>query len=165
MKLCIIAAMTENRVIGRAGRLPWRLPDEMAHFKRLTTGHPVIMGRRTFTSTGPLPGRTNIVITRTPDFHPEGAIPVPDFDSALAAARNTAGEHEEVFAIGGTAVFRDALPHADRLYLTTVHAHLEGDTHFPDFDPTHWKLTEEHLHPADNRHPHPFTIRRYDRTS
>lgn len=165
MKLCIIAAMTENRVIGRAGRLPWHLPDEMAHFKRLTTGHPVIMGRRTFTSTGPLPHRKSIVITRDPTFRPKNAIAVSTFKDALEAARKIAGTNEEVFAIGGTPVFREALKHADRLYLTTVHARLEGDAYFPSLNLAGWKLTREQLHRADSRHPYAFTLRRYDRAS
>lgn len=165
MKLCIIAAVSENGVIGRAGRLPWRLPDEMAHFKSLTTGHPVIMGRRTYESTGPLPHRTNIVVTRDPSFRPKGATPVPSFAAALAEARRVAAANEEVFAIGGTAIFQEALPRADRLYLTTVHAHMAGDTHFPNLNLGRWKLTHEQSHDADSRHPQAFTIRRYDRVS
>jgi dihydrofolate reductase len=156
----IIAAMAENRVIGRDGRLPWRLPKDMQHFKRLTVDHTVIMGRKTFEELSrPLANRRNVVISRNPSFHPHGVTVVPTLGEALALG---AGERE-VFVIGGGEVYRLALARADRLYLTIVHANVEGDTTFPPFDAAAWALEEEEHHPADAHHPHAFTFRRYSR--
>jgi dihydrofolate reductase len=156
----LVAAVAENGVIGRDGTLPWRLPADLRFFKRLTTGHAIIMGRRTWDEIRrPLPDRRNIVITRNPDADFPGAEPAPDLAAALALA---AGD-PEVFVIGGGEIFREALRMADRMYLTEVHAVVEGDTWFPAWDPTQWQVVAEDRHEADERHPYAFTIRQYAR--
>lgn len=159
MIVSLVAALASNRVIGRGDGLPWHLPDDLKHFKRLTTGHTVIVGRKTFETSGPLPNRRWIVLTRKPDYTPDGAEVAPDLDRALAMA---AGE-EEVFVAGGGEIFRIALPRADRMYLTHIDAVIDGDTTFPAFDPHEWKVVESTHHPADERHAWSFTIRTYER--
>lgn len=160
MIVSLVAAMAENRVIGRNGRLPWHLPDEIKHFKRLTVDHTVIMGRKTYEEVGrPLTNRRNVVISRNPDFRPSGVTVVPNLNEALALGATEA----EVFVIGGGEIYRLALPRADRLHLTVVHASIEGDTYFPPFDESAWVLEDEALHPADDRHAVAFTIRKYRR--
>lgn len=159
MIVSLIAAMAENRVIGKGGVLPWRLPEDLKRFKRTTVDHTVIMGRRTFDEIKrPLANRRNVVITRNADFRPAGATVVPDLDEALALG---AGERE-VFVIGGGEIFRLALPRADRLYLTVVHATVEGDTYFPPFEAGDWVLVEDHRHEVDEKHRYPFSFRTYD---
>ncbi len=121
--------MTENRVIGKDNRLPWRLPEDMKHFRELTLNHSAIMGRKTFESIGKaLPGRRNIVVSTQRGFRPEGCLVLPD----LAAAFGACDGEEEVFVLGGAKLFRDTLSIADRIYLTIVHARLEGDAYFPE---------------------------------
>ena len=160
MILSILAAVAENGVIGRAGGLPWHLPEDLRRFKALTLGRTIVMGRRTFASIGrPLPGRRSIVLSRDPRFAP-GAVEVArGLEAALAAC---AGE-DEVFVIGGESLFREALPLADRLYLTRVHAKPVGDVLFPDFDEGDWEMVAAEAHTADERHPHPFTFLTYRR--
>jgi dihydrofolate reductase len=156
----LVAAMAENRVIGRAGGLPWRLPDDLKRFKRLTVDHTVIMGRKTFDEIKrPLANRRNVVITRNPDFRPPGVTVVPSLDEALALGAT----EDEVFVVGGGEIYRQAVPYADRIYLTVVHASLAGDTTFPSLDDGAWALAEEEFHPADAGHQYPFTFRRYQR--
>lgn len=158
--ISLVAAMAENRVIGKGGELPWRLPDEMRHFKRLTVDHTVIMGRRTFDEIKrPLDNRRNVVISRNPEFRPHGATVVPSLKEAIALGAT----ENEVFVIGGGEIYRLALPLADRLYLTVVHASVEGDTTFPPFEEGEWVLVNEERHPADDRHVHAFSIRTYHR--
>ena len=160
--LVIIAAVADNDVIGREGGLPWRLPADLKHFKAMTLGHAVVMGRRTFESIGrPLPGRRNYVLTRDEAWWAGGVERVGSLEEALAAARD-AGE-EALFVIGGEAVYREALPRADRVELTRVHARVEGDAHFPAFDEQAWRLVEERHQPADERHAHAMTFQRYER--
>lgn len=159
MIVSLVAALASNRVIGRGDGLPWHLPDDLKHFKRLTTGHTVIVGRKTFETSGALPNRRWIVVTRQPDYAPEGAEVAPDLDHALAMA---AGE-EEVFVAGGGEIFRLALPRADKMYLTHIDATVEGDTTFPAFDPDEWRVVESTHHSTDTRHAHSFTIRTYER--
>ncbi len=162
MKISIVAALDEHGVIGRAGGLPWRLPDDQQFFKRLTTGHCIAMGRKTFDSIGrPLPERTCIVISRNRAWKAEGAVAVGDFESALAEAR--ARGESELFVVGGAQIYALALPRAQQLFLTRVHARVDGDLRFPEFDESDWKLLRETLHPADPRHEHAFTIREYQR--
>jgi len=139
-RLTIIAALARNGVIGRANRMPWHLPEDLKRFKALTLGHPVVMGRKTFESIvaslgKPLPGRDNIVVTRSRDFAPTGCRVVHSFDEALAAA----GAAVEVFVIGGAEIYALALPVADRLQLTEVASATDGDTYFPDFDRSVWR--------------------------
>lgn len=153
--------MAENRVIGRDNRVPWHLPADLEHFKRLTTGHTVIMGRRTFDSIArrPLPRRRIIVLTRDSTYRPEGV----EVAESLEAALSLAGEEGEVFVAGGADVYRLALPIAGRMYLTIVHAVVEGGVRFPEYDPAEWRLVFEERHDADARHRFPFTFRFYER--
>lgn len=160
MILSILVAVAENGVIGREGRLPWRLPEDLRRFKRLTLGHAIVMGRRTCASIGrALPGRRSIVLSRDARFAPAGMEVARSLDAALAAC---AGE-DEVFVIGGESLFREALPRADRLYLTRVHADLPGDVHFPALDEASWRLVASEPHPADSDHAHAFTFLTYHR--
>ncbi len=132
MILSIIAAMAENRVIGRNNRMPWDLPQDRRRFHAITRGHPVIMGRKTFESIGrPLSQRTNIVLTRRSDFRAEGCVIVPDIPSALAACSNA----DEAFVLGGEEVFRETMALVDRIYLTIIHRPFDGDAFFPEIPP------------------------------
>jgi dihydrofolate reductase len=158
----IIAAVADNQVIGREGDLPWRLPDDMRHFMRLTRGHAVIMGRRTYESLdGPLPNRRNIVVTSQSDYADEGVETAPDLETALSRC----ADDELIFIAGGQRIYADGLAHAERMILTHVHASPEGDTYFPSFDPSQWKIIDEEHHPADDRHAHPFTFRTWQRVN
>jgi dihydrofolate reductase len=153
--LALIAAVAENGVIGAKGALPWRLPDELAHFKRATLGKPVLMGRRTFASLArALPGRTNVVLSRAPGYAAEGALVARDLERALELVASA----PEVVVIGGAALYAEALPRAQRIYLTRVHARPEGDVRFPELDPADWHESLVLEHPADARHAHAFSI-------
>jgi len=155
MTVSLVVAASTNNVIGRDGGLPWHLPDDLRHFKRITTGKPVIMGRRTFESIGrPLPDRHNIVMTRDADYAAEGC----DVVSSVAEALELADDADEVMVIGGGQVYRDFLPHADRIYLTRVQAEVQGDTLFPEFDRDAWRLVSSEHHAADARHDHAFEM-------
>ena len=151
----LVVAMARNRVIGRDNQLPWKLPKDLAYFKRVTMGHPVVMGRRTWQSIGrPLPGRNNIVVTRNAAFEATGATVV----TSLEAAWKAAGGAGEVCVIGGTSLFAETLPIADRIHLTEVDAMVQGDTFFPEFDRGEWVEREVERHAADERHAYPFRI-------
>jgi dihydrofolate reductase len=151
----LVVAMARNRTIGRDNQLPWRLPDEIAYFKKVTMGHPIVMGRRTYESIGkPLPGRLNIVVTHDRGYQAPGCTVVGSLEEAWRAAGNA----EEVCVIGGTSLFRETLPIADRIHLTEVEADVEGDTFFPDFDRSQWREREIERHAADARHAYPFRI-------
>lgn len=144
IRLSIIAAVAENGVIGVGDRMPWRLSSDLKRFKRITMGKPVIMGRKTFQTIGrPLPGRTNIVVSRRPDFAPEGVIVTPSFEAALAKAKEgaRASADPEIMVVGGGEIYRTAIGLADRLYITHVEAAPDGDTYFPAIDPTIWQAT------------------------
>lgn len=132
-RISAIASIGENRELGKSGRLLWRIPDDLKRVKALTTGHPIIMGRKTYESIGkPLPNRTNIVITRDKSYRAEGCVVVHSLDEALAKAREV--ENKEVFIFGGAQIYEEAFPHIDRLYLTTIHANdPDADTFFPDY--------------------------------
>jgi dihydrofolate reductase len=138
MIVSAIAAVSRNGVIGRKGRLPWHYPEDLARFKTLTTGHAVLMGRRTFESIGrPLPGRRNVVLTRAPAPRlPEGVLSFNSLEAALQACAES-GE-TELFVIGGAELYAQALPLCDRLYLTRIERDVEGDAHFPPWDPAEW---------------------------
>jgi dihydrofolate reductase len=167
----IIAAMAENRVIGKDGQLPWRLPDEMKHFVRLTTGHTIVMGRKTFESIGskPLPNRHNIVLSCNPNYAAPGIETAASIPDAITLAAQTVSDtvftvfKSELFICGGEQAYREAMPLADHLYLTLVHANPEGDAHFPDHDPVDWKLIDQVRHETDDRHAHAFTFQHYER--
>ncbi|MBN9315995.1 MAG: dihydrofolate reductase [Devosia sp.] len=141
--VAMIAAVGANGVIGSGSEIPWRLPTDFAHFKRTTLGKPLIMGRKTFESIGrPLPGRANIVVTRRPDYRPEGVVVAPSLAGALETAQQVAAaEHaEEVMIGGGGEIYREAMPLAQRLYVTHVHAAPDGDAYFPAIDPSIWEV-------------------------
>ncbi|GAA0676893.1 dihydrofolate reductase [Natronoarchaeum mannanilyticum] len=147
MELVVIAAVAENGVIGVDGEMPWHIPEDLAHFKRATTGHPVIMGRVTYESIaadlgGPLPDRTNVVLSRSGVDAPEDVLVVDGPGAAIAAAEEQvdgeAGEDGRTFVIGGATVYEQFLPDADRLLLTEVHDRYDGDTYFPDWDREIW---------------------------
>ncbi|MEN8106940.1 MAG: type 3 dihydrofolate reductase [Pseudomonadota bacterium] len=155
MKISIIVAMAENRVIGRDNRLPWYLPADLKHFKATTLGKPILMGRKTWESIGrPLPERTNIVITRDENYTASGCVVVHSLDAALSAAEH----HAEVMIIGGAELYRQVLPQADTLYLTLVHGEFEGDTCFPQWETDAWREVERIDHEADDRNPHAYSF-------
>ena len=145
----LVVAYADNRVIGRDNALPWRLPSDLAHFKRSTFGNPIVMGRNTWESLGrPLPGRLNIVISRNPNYQAHGAEVYTSLDEALAACANTPAE--KVSVIGGEQIFRHALEIADRIIATEIHANIDGDTRFPALDPQIWEETERLAQPEEN---------------
>lgn len=153
--LSVIAALAENRVIGRDNALPWRLPADLAHFKRLTIGKPIIMGRRTWESLpGLLPHRTHVVVTRDRDYLAEGGFVVHSLDEAFEFA----GDAPEMMVVGGAELYAQALPLATRLYLTYVHARLDGDAFFPEFSATDWQELEREDHHADARNPYAYSF-------
>jgi dihydrofolate reductase len=144
--IAMIAAVAANGIIGDHGRLPWRLPSDFAFFKAQTMGKPLLMGRKTFESIGrPLPGRTNIVVTRRRGYQPEGVLVIDDLEAALEHARSIAlaDRVEEVMVAGGETIYRAVLPKADRLYITHVELSPEGDARFPAIDPEEWEVTGE----------------------
>ena len=158
--ISIIVAASENGVIGAGGALPWRLSDDLRHFKAVTLGKPIVMGRKTWESIGrPLPGRQNIVITRQAGFEAPGCDVVSSTDAAVAAA----GDAEEVMIIGGSQVYELFLPVADRIYLTRVHAEVEGDALFPRLDEDAWRLASDERHIADARNEFDYSFRVYER--
>ena len=167
MRVSIVVAVSENGVIGADGGLPWDLPDDQRFFKRLTEGGCIIMGRLTHASVGRLlPNRTTLIISRNPDLVVDGAHVFTDFGAALDWAR--AEGQPEVFVVGGTSVYAAALPIADRLYLTRVHARVEGETRMPgpaDPEEAGFRLVAEEARAADERHAHPFTFQTWERTS
>ncbi|MFO0914058.1 MAG: dihydrofolate reductase [Pirellulales bacterium] len=159
-RVSIIVAVADNGVIGRQGTLPWRLSSDLQRFKKLTWGSPLIMGRRTYDSIGkPLPGRTSIVLTHRPLASAPSLLTATSLDEALGLV----GSATEVFVIGGHALFAAALPRADRLYWTAVHAAVDGDVSFPEVDWSQWQLTEQTDLPADDRNDYPTTYQVYDR--
>lgn len=154
MLISIIVAVAENGVIGSNNALPWRLPDDLKRFKALSWGKAVIMGRKTFDSIGrPLPGRTNIVVSRRPGLQIAGATVVGTLDAALAAAAPL-----EAAVIGGAEIYRQALPRTDTIHLTRVHARIAGDVSFPPLDPAQWRETAVEHHAADERHQYAFSF-------
>lgn len=160
MIVSIIAAMDRNRLIGNKNQLPWHLPADLAHFKQVTMGKPVIMGRKTYESIGrPLPGRTNIVLTRSSDFHPEGVLVATGLEQALDLAAGA----EEVMIIGGGSIYELALPLAGRLYLTYVENSYQGDAWFPDFDQTLWQMISSEEHRADGKNSSDYRFVTYQR--
>lgn len=165
--LALVVARARNGVIGRDNALPWRIRSDMAWFKASTMGKPIIMGRRTWDSLPkkPLPGRTNIVLSRDGSFEPRGALACETFSEAVGIARDQAADDgvDEVCVIGGSALFELSLPKARRLYLTEVLADVEGDVFFPAFDEGAWTETHREEHPAGEQDEHPFVLRVLER--
>ena len=167
MRLVALAAVARNGVIGQAGRLPWRLKSDLAHFRGQTMGKPVVMGRKTFVSIGkPLAGRTNIVVSRDNSFTAAGAIVTGSVDVALLTARGDALRRcvNEIVVIGGAELYRQTLPAADRLVITQVHLQPEGDVTFPDIDRRIWKEVSRSDHPAGPGDEASFTLLVYERS-
>jgi len=151
--ISLIAAMAKNRVIGINNKMPWHLPADLRHFKALTVGKPIIMGRKTWESLpGLLPDRPHIVVTRDADYQAEGCQVVHSIDEALTAA----GDVPEVMIVGGADFYSAMLPQADRLYLTLVETTVEGDAFFPDYRPAEWQLVAQEEHAADEKNPFPY---------
>ncbi|MGB7843114.1 MAG: dihydrofolate reductase [Salinimicrobium sp.] len=159
-EITMIAAAAENNELGKDKDLVWHLPDDFKRFKELTTGHYIIMGRKTFeTFPKPLPNRTHVVITRHKDYRAEGAIVVHSLEKALEAAK----EDPQPFIIGGGEIYKMALPEADKIELTRVHATFEADAFFPEIDEENWSLTNSSFHPKDEKHAYSFTYLTYER--
>jgi dihydrofolate reductase len=159
-RLSLIVAMARNRVIGANGAIPWRLPNELQLFKRITMGHHIIMGRKTWESIQRLlPGRTTVIVTRQQGYSVPGAMIV----NSLAAALTACGDDAEVFVIGGGELYREALPMADRIYLTTVDAEPAGDTRMPEFDMRHWREISVESFAADDKHAYAYRFSVLDR--
>ena len=155
MLISIIAAMSKNRVIGKDNVLPWHLPADLKHFKKLTLGKPIIMGRKTYASIGkPLPERHNIIITRESNLELPGCTVVNSVEEALQAA----GDCDEVMVIGGCEIYKQFLPLANRLYLTLVHSTIEGDTFFPELDETKWEEVSRENFEADEKNSYTYSF-------
>jgi len=162
MIISLVAAMDAGRVIGIENRLPWRLPADMQHFRRVTMGKPVLMGRKTFDSIGkPLAGRRNIVVTQDRHYHPAGVEVVHSIDAALAAA----GDVDEIIVIGGASFYEQLLPHAQRLYLTEIHHNFVGDAFFPAMNPQAWREMAREDHAPDANNPYAYSFVTLERQS
>lgn len=162
MHISIIVAMAHHRVIGLKNQMPWHLPADLKHFKAVTMGKPMIMGRKTFESIGrPLPGRLNIVITRNLDWHADGVTTVHSLGDALIAA----GAVDEVMIIGGGHLYAEALPKANRLYLTQIDLLVpEADTWFPAYETSDWQVVHEDFHQPDDKNPHAYCFQTLERS-
>jgi dihydrofolate reductase len=156
----LVVAVADSGAIGRDNALPWHLPDDLRHFKRVTLGKPVVMGRKTYESIGkPLPGRQNIVVTRDANYRREGITVVLDPVEALRVV----GAAPEIMVIGGAELFRACLPRAGRVHLTRVHGDIAGDVHWPPLDGREWRLAGSESHPADERHAYAMTFEVWER--
>lgn len=159
MRLSLIVAISENNVIGHKGGLPWHLSADLKRFKRLTMGHHLVMGRKTFDSIGRLlPGRTTVILTRNADYRVEGAVAAADLESALTQICD-----DEAFVIGGREIYRLALPRVERMYVTAVHATLKGDTFFPEVRWTDWTVVEDERFAADEKNDYDYSFRVFER--
>jgi len=166
MKIALIAALAQNRVVGIDNQLPWHLPEDLKYFKRITTGKAIIMGRKTYESIGrPLPNRTNIVISRDSQYQAEGIKVVSSLEAAIELAESVSliNGVDEVMVIGGAQIYAMALPKADRLYLTHVHADVEGDAYFPDVDMSQWQAIAKEDYAASEANPYPYSFVVYDK--
>lgn len=162
MTISLIAAASENNVIGRDNDLPWHLPKDLKFFRSKTSGHPIIMGRKNYESIGrSLPNRLNIVITRQAGLEIEGCEVVGSLEEAIELGKQS--DQDELFVIGGGQIYEAAMPLADRIYLTRVHAHVDGDVLFPELDESEWKQLSSEEHLADDDHEHAFTFIVYER--
>lgn len=161
-RLSLIVAMAKNRIIGADGKIPWHLPNELQLFKRVTMGHHIIMGRKTFDSINRLlPGRTTVIVTRQKDYAVSGAKVAHNLDEAVALC---AGD-DEIFVIGGGELYRAAMPLADRLYLTVVDAEPAGDTKMPEIDPRKWSVNSTQRFYKDERHAYDYQFEVHDRVA
>jgi dihydrofolate reductase len=157
LKLSLIVAVAENNVIGHNNQLIWHLPNDLKQFRRLTTGHCIIMGRKTFDSIGkPLPNRTSIIISRNADFQIENCFTVNSLEKAIEKAQEL--ENEETFIIGGAEIYRLSLPLVDKIYLTEVHYPFEGDTFFPEIDKTIWQEIHREDFQTDEKHQYQYSF-------
>jgi dihydrofolate reductase len=168
--ISLIVAVARNGVIGANGGMPWHIGEDLQYFKRVTTGHAVIMGRKTFESLGrPLPGRTNVVITRQLDFRPEGlgrggrGAGSGAVVEVVHSLREAVERHSDAFIIGGAEIYRQALPLAGRFYLTRVEMDVEGDTRFPEWDEAQWRLVSAERHARGEKFPHSFEFQVLER--
>ncbi len=161
MTVSIIVAVSQNGVIGKDNKLPWRLPADLKRFKALTLGHPIIMGRKTFESIGkPLPGRINIIITHQMGYKACGALTAPSLKDAILLC----GDEEEVFVIGGATVYEQALPLADRIYLTLIHQDFEGDAFFR-WENWAWRETAREDFDPDSKNPYRYSFLTFEKTT
>lgn len=160
MQLALIAAMSTNRVIGKNNQLPWHMPADLKHFKRLTVNKPVVMGRKTYESIGrPLPKRRNLVITQQPDFSAEGCEIFNSIDTAIEAV----GDADEVMIIGGAGIYQQVIDRVDTMYLTIIESDISGDAYFPEWQEKDWDEVSNEAHPADSENPLPYRFTQYKR--
>lgn len=158
--LAIIVALSENNVVGIENRLPWKISADLRRVKALTMGHHILMGRKTHESIGkPLPGRTNVIISRNGNYSAEGCVIVNSLDAALELAK----QDPEIFVFGGGEIFKQALPLVQKIYMTRVHTNIDGDTYFPELNPEEWQLTEEERHAADEKNEFDYSFLTYER--
>ncbi|WP_099362819.1 dihydrofolate reductase [Fredinandcohnia onubensis] len=159
--ISLLVAMDRNQLIGKDNDLPWRLPADLAYFKRVTMGHPIIMGRKTFDSIGrPLPGRENIIVTRDTSYEAEGCKVIHSIEEIVSMNQQT---DQELFVIGGAEIFKEILPHSDRLYITEINEEFKGDTYFPTFDKSKWKVISEEQGIKDEKNPYDYTFLVYEK--
>ncbi|WP_068596172.1 dihydrofolate reductase [Vaginella massiliensis] len=160
--ISIVVAVSSNHVIGKNNQLLWHLPDDFKHFKNITTGHPIIMGRKTYESIGrPLPNRINIVVTRDQQFCADGIVVAFSLKAALEKALAL---DDEVFVIGGGELYRQVIDMADKIYLTEIHHEFDGDTFFPELDENNWEEISRAHHDKDEKHQYSFDIITYQRS-
>lgn len=160
--ISFIVAMDENRVIGKDNQLPWHLPEDLKYFKRVTMGHPIIMGRKTFESIGrPLPGRENIILTGNHEYHHDGCYVMHSLEELLEYCRKD--EEKEYFVIGGAEIFRLLFPYADRLYITKIRHQFEGDTFFPLFPMSEWEIVSREKGIKDEKNPYDYEFLVFER--
>ena len=158
--ITMIAAAAENNALGKDNDLVWHLPDDFKRFKKLTSGHHIIMGRKTFESFPKLlPDRTHVIITRKKDYSPENTIVVHSMEEALKVSKLD----DEAFIIGGGEIYKMGMEHADRIELTRVHGEFEADTHFPEIDESEWEIVKDQFHDKDEKHDYSFTYLTYER--
>ena len=160
MKISLIVAMDQNGLIGSNNDLPWRLSSDLKQFKAITMGSPIIMGRKTHESIGrPLPGRTNVIVTRNTQYHADGCEVIHDLSDIESFCKG----HHEIFIMGGAELYKQSLHLIDRIYLTEVHAQLDGDTYFPEFDRAHWQEVERQDFTADDKNDYDYSFVVMDR--
>lgn len=160
MEKILVAAASENNVLGKDNDLVWHLPDDFKRFKQMTTGHSIVMGRKTFESfPKPLPNRTHYIVTRQKDYKVEGCVVVHSLEEALQMLKNEA----RIFIIGGGQIYHQSMSFGTKIELTRVHTKVEGDAFFPEINPLEWKLTNQEFHPKDDRHAFDFTYQTFEK--